>query len=353
MANEQLRSARSLMETADLDTMQAGGPSSSTLLNEQQASLLTDLVELDRRTSETETELDLATLLFTHQNSALAALLTSLESQLPATSETWLADFYTDSYVDASTTAEHSVEYGQVTLPILRTQENLVGFDSREQIWVPKTTRIAYATSDETPEEQEWLFDDRAVYALDGRKDTTWWRARPTTEVVWVRVQVPANLNASRLSNCIILHAFPSFGAALLSLEYRDPAGNWTAADLSYLPGWDETQVQNIANLRLWLPPTQITEFRLKLDLSGTQADLWGFSNIQLQWVEFQPSATLVVDYSQHSPPTLETITVLGKDQDALEYLTQNLVGPQVSIGLTQVSQGTTPVITGVQVEAA
>jgi hypothetical protein len=352
--NETLRSARNLMETSDLDAIQAGGPSSSNQLNVQLEAARADLAELDRRTSETEAELDLASLIFANQNAALVSFLSSLDSQLPAVSGTWLADFYVEDYFDGTSTAELSTLYGQVTLPVLRTQENLVGLDAREQIWVPKTTRVGYATVSGTPVESDWLFDDRAVHALDGRPDTAWWRDRPTSQTVWVRVQAPSNLNANKESNCILLHAWPSLAMHLKKLEYRNPAGTWAEADLSYLVGWDAgtSKLKNIGNLRIWIPPTQVTEFRFQLDLSGSNAQRWGFSQLGLQWVEFQPTATLVATFADLNPPALTEVTVLGQDPDSLAYLTTQIIGPQVSVALTQVSHGTTPVITAVEVSA-
>jgi hypothetical protein len=102
-----------------------------------------------------------------------------------------------------------------------------------------------------------------------------------------------------------------------------------------------------LGNIRLFFAQTQVTEIRIKLHTTG----LWGFSDVRLQHVEFSPSATLVVDFSSYSPGALSTSTLYGQDADALDYLSRQIADTTVTVELTQTSQNSSPVITGIEVQ--
>lgn len=348
---EELKSARGLMETPETGIIVAGGPSSSELLNRFKDAVIEDLVELDTRTSELAEGLSLAATVFQAQLSALASRLSSLEARLPTTpASSWVADFFTEDLLHASNGAEVNTVYGQATLPILNSQDKLIALDTAGRVFVPRNSQMHYSYQSSAPTEVQWLYDENHVYALDQRSDTAWWRNRDTSGTVWVRVKVPANLNANRLSNCIILHPFPALHMDLLSVEYRNPAGSWTTADLSYLEGWSSSQsrVEWFGNVRLFIPQSAVTELRIKLSVP---AGPWGFSQIALRQVEFSPSATLALDYTPYATGNLGEATLLGKDQATLAYLTRSINGDEVTIQLTQNSANSSPVLTGVEVE--
>jgi hypothetical protein len=285
---------------------------------------------------------------FAGQLTGLATQYQALVNRLPTVSGRWMADFYTNDFIDVNNGAEISTVYGQATLPILTSQEKLVGEDSRGNVWIPKSAQVSYSYSGTTPQEVDWLTDDNTIYALDQRTDTAWWKAKETSGTVWVRVRLPATLNSNKLANTICLHPFPVLSFNLLSVEYRSPAGVFTAADLSYLTGYDSAnaRVNNVGNVRLFIPQSQVTELRIKL---STQ-QLWGFTKISVKQIEFAPTATLTVDFSSYNPPSLSQIEVFGKDQNTLSFLTKQINGLTASVGLTQNTQNTTPVIT--QIEA-
>ncbi len=348
--SDTIETANSLMETPEVGIISAGGPSSSELLNRLRDGAVTDVTELDRRTAEIQEQVAQLDSLLGYQLTHLAAAYTSLLSRLPSTSGHWLADFYVDDFVVDGvngTTAEVNTTYGQVTLPILSTQEKLVGMDSRGEVWVPRTAAVHYAYQTAAPSESQWLTDPNYPRALDQRPDTAWWRRRPSAGYVWVRVQVPANLNANRLSNCIILHPFPVLSWDLYSVEYRNPGGNWSSVDLSWLEGWNGSKLPAswLGNLRLFFPQNQVVELRIKLYTD----DLWGFSDLRLQQLEFSPSATLVVDFDDYNTGTLGEATVLGKDPDSLSYLGTSVSTTRVTVNLTQSTTNSTPVITAVE----
>jgi hypothetical protein len=347
-SSETLKSSLNSVATPNTDIIVAGGPSSSELLNDLRSTVIEDITELDNRTTANAAAVAMANVVFNGQLTALATEYQALVNRLPSTSGRWMADFYTSDFIGPNNSAAISTVYGQATLPILSSQEKLVGEDSTGRVWIPKTAQVTYSYSNTTPQETDWLTDDNTIYALDQRTDSAWWRSKETSGVVWVRVRVPANLNANKLANCIILHPYPVLSYDLISVEYRNPAGVYTTADLSYLTGYNSstTRVNNVGNVRIFIPQSQVTELRIKL--STTQ--LWGFAKISVRQIEFAPTATLVVDFTNYNPPSLSALNVFGKDQNTLSFLTNQVNGLTASVALTQNTQNTTPVIT--QVEA-
>lgn len=346
--SETLKSALNSVETPNVDIIVAGGPSSSELLNDLRGTLIEDITELDNRTTANATSLAMANTVFNGQLTAIATEYQALVNRLPSTSGRWMADFYTSDFIDVNNGATIDTVYGQATLPIVTSLEKLVGEDSSGRIWIPKTAQVNYSYSNTTPQESDWLTDDNTIFALDQRTDTAWWRAKETSGIVWVRVKIPANLNSNKLANCIILHPYPVLSFDLISVEYRSPAGVFTSADLTYLTGWNSStsRVNNVGNVRIFVPQSQMTELRIKLSTS----QLWGFSKLSVRQLEFSANATLVIDFTNYNPPSLSQISVFGKDQNTLSFLTTQINGLTASIALTQNTQNTTPVIT--QVEA-
>jgi hypothetical protein len=343
--SETLQSAKSLMEAPNSDIIVAGGPSSSQLLNDLRDAVIEDVMELDRRTEDLSARISLANSIFNTQITMFASRLQSLEARLPSTSGRWLVDMFTSDFIHSTNSAAVNTTYGQATLPILSTLEKLVIVDTRGEVAVPKATQVHYSYKTGTPDETDWLTDDNAIYALDQRSDTAWWATRTSSGAVWVRVIVPASLNANKFANAIVLHPFPALSFDLHSIEYRNPQGVWTSADLTYIEGWDGSKVNWMGNIRAFVPQTQVTELRIKIATAG----VWGFSRISLQQIEFSPSATLVVNFVSYVPSAISTVNVLGKDQSALSYLTKTVNGYVVSVAMTQLSQNSSPIVTGVE----
>lgn len=346
--SDTVKSAAGMIQTPTLDTFVAGGPSSSEQLNAFRGAIVEDLAELDRRTQETQADLVGAQAIMTAQVAALASRFNSLEARLPSVAGRYMADFFTDDYLHATNEAAIDNRYGQATLPILHSQEKLVGEDSRGRIWVPKSTRLSYSYKDTTPDDVDWLTDENAVRALDQRTDTAWWRERGAEGDVWVRLELPVNLNANKFANCVTLHPFPVLTNHLMSVEYRKPDGTWSSADLSYLEGWDALDVSVLwcGNVRLFIPQSQVIEVRIRMH---TESGTWGFTDMSVKQVEFQPTATLVLDYAPFSPGTLAAVQLLGKDTDTLSYLQSTINATRVSINLTQNTGNASPVLTGVE----
>jgi hypothetical protein len=347
--SETLHAAFNLIETPDAGVIVAGGPSSSELLNDFRERLIHDAVELDRHIQDARSQINQANAVFQTQLTALSSYYSSLNARLPAVSGHFLADFFTSDFIDNSNTAAYDTTYGQATLPILSSQEKLVGEDAQGNIWIPQGAQVEYSYATGTPTEVQWLIDDNSRLALDQRSDTAWWRNRETSGTVWVRVKLPVNLNANKLANAIILHPYPTLSFDLLSVEYKSPAGVYSSADLSYLQGWSSSlsRVQQVGNVRIWTPQSQITELRLKI---STQS-LFGFSKISVRQIDFQPAATLAINFSSYNTPLLGSATVVGKDQAALSYLTKTINGQGVSVALVQSTAGSSPIITGISAQ--
>jgi hypothetical protein len=267
--SDTLKGAMNLVETPETPIFIAGGPSTSEQLNDFRDHLVEDVVELDRRTRDQHDDIELAKTIFNVISNSIVTNLQSVNARLPATTGRWLADFFTnDSLYQLTTDADVNNTYGQVTLRILSEQEKLVGRDSRNQVWIPKNAQVNYSYKADAPDEVDWLTDENTVKALDQRNDTAWWRDRGSSGTVWVRVRIPTNLNANKFANAIILHPYPPLTYDLVSVEYRNPAGVYTAADLTYLENWDsgEGLVESFGNVRVFIPQTQVTELRLRLN---------------------------------------------------------------------------------------
>lgn len=349
MAYEPVRSADTLIETPIVDSIKSGGPSSSLLLNQLRGSVQADLVRLSQKTNDTELALARAASLLSAQTTAFTSRLNGLEALMPSATGRWLADFFTSAFTYTGNTADISTVYGQATLPIRSTEEKLVGTDARGDVWVPNDTQIHYSYKTTTPSESDWLADEEALYALDGRYDTAWWRDKGTTGTVWVRIKVPPLLNASQSANTICLHPFPSFSTDLLDISYRATNGSWTTADLSYIEGWNGTKVVGMGNARLLFAAVPITEIRLKLNVITS---LWGFQWIALRSTQFTPTASLIVTFSPYSLTSAAAASLYGKDQSSLNLPTTitNGTPTTVTVGLSQSSSYVSPVLTGIEV---
>ena len=346
MANR-IKSAEGAIETPNLDVIKAGGPSSSKLLNKLRDNLVSDASTLDDRTAATTTDLSKANSVFNNQLTSLASRISSIDARIPSVSDRWLVDFFTNDFIHSTNAATINTVYGQATLPILSSQEKLVGKDSRNNVWLPDSTRVEYAEQTTTPNEQDWLLDDNYKLSLDLRTDTAWFKDRGSTGTVWVRIQVPPNLNANKKSNAIIIHPFPVLHYDLASVEYRNPAGTWTSADLTHILGWSsgDSKVVGVGNVRIFIAETQVTELRIKLETTNH----WGFAKLSLQQIEFSPTATLVTDFTSFSPGVIGSVVVNGKDQDSLAFLTTAIASDLVSVELTRSLQNTSPIVTGIE----
>lgn len=351
--SETLTTAKTLMETPDSDIITAAGRSDSNLLNNFREHLVSDIISLDRRSKDLEQNQAMAQLMFNAQVSAISSAYNSLLARLPATSGRWYVDFYTNDYVGGANDAEINTVYGQATLPILSSQEKLVGVDTRGKTWIPLATQVQYSYNATAPNEQDWLLDSNYVFALDTREDTAWWRNRGTSGTVWVRVKVPTNLNANKLANCVILHNFPALRNTLVSVEYRNVVGSWTSIPIDYLNEYltANSTATLVGNIRLFFPQTQVTELRIKL----TTYDYWGFQLISLRQVEFSSNATLSVNLAAYNPGTLTNATLYGKNRTTLSFFNKTITnaappsGPIVSYNLVQTAQNQSPVITGLE----
>jgi hypothetical protein len=134
-------------------------------------------------------------------------------------------------------------------------------------------------------------------------------------------------------------------------VEYRNPAGVYTAADLTYIEGYSTSKalIEGAGNVRLFVPQTQMTELRIRLNTAG----MWGFSKISVQQVEFSPNATLVVNYQSMNPNSIDEVFLFGKDQDALAFLPKQVSGAAptllVTVQLSQNVSNASPVLTGIE----
>ena len=74
----------------------------------------------------------------------------------------------------------------------------------------------------------------------------------------------------------------------------------------------------------------------------------YGLTKLSLQLIDFDLTGTLTVDFSSFTGSTIQTVSLYGKDQSSLSYLTKTVDGRAVAIQLTQATAYQSPVLTGV-----
>jgi len=342
-----INSSLNMIESSDEEIIKAGGPSKSELFNKLRDGLVADILAIDSQAEDNKTKISDATAIFNTQLAALSTRISSIDAKVPSAQGRWLIDFFSNALLDGANTALINTVYGQITLPILFSQEKLVGIDSQGKVWLPKSTVVEYSYLSSTPNEEDWILDDNFTKALDLRNDTAWLLNRGSSGTVWVRITPSPGISTVKKSNIIIFHPYPVLTNDILSVEYQNTSGIWTNADLSYQLGWDSgtSKIVEAGNIRLLIPETQVTQVRVKMNVT----DAWGFGKISMQQVEFDASASVVVDFTSFNPGTIGSVTVNGKDPSTLALLTTGINGNKVTVDLNRDTQNTSPLITGIE----
>lgn len=356
MRNQNIISINSSIESANAEIVKFSGPSNSGLLSTLHKANSSDVAAMFNRLEAIEDNLSLLANVVATQGDTVAALITSLQAQLPVLNNRWLIDFYTLAFIHNSNTASINTTYGQATLPVTTTTETLIAKDVDGIEWIPDNTRIDYAYTERIPSESDWRPDSNATNALINPENGIFWvKEKSGNNNCWIRVRPSPQVSSNHLSNVIILHPYPSLGLDIKSVQYRTPSSGWIYADLSYNWNWDATnsKLTNACPLRIFIPPTQVVELLINLDLSSGSIVTWGFSKISLQFLSFTPTATLAVDFNTFNPSSVNLVNIFGQDRDVLNYLVPSIVNTEVSVNLTQITQGTTPVITGIEGKSA
>lgn len=369
---DRVQTARSLLDSAGNPRITFGGQSSSSALNVINENLRSDLLALDSDIASAAQELARNRALMACQSGAFGTAISQLAASLDYIktnlTDKVRVDLYDNRYVDtANTTAAVDTTFGQATLGITGQSDWLVATDLEGNTWIPKSTRIRYASNSDghVPNPNaasgatvdEFMENEQFVYCLDGDPGTMWVQER-THDHVWIDIQVPTDTVTNVFANTLILRPFPAFCHDLVSVDIISQSGNvmsLTADQLKYLPGYNETAsphvISSIADVRIFFPPTQVARVRLHVK-PGNHA-YWGFSAIELKTTNFQATSRLVFDLNPINNgrfTNTPSLLLRGNDEPYLTKVLPSISNFKATYNLSQPAAGYTPIITAVDV---
>lgn len=346
------RAYKNIVETSDIPVLVKGGPSYSTVLNKINQNIQDDIVRLNAMVQEQDRKQRMLSSYVDQQSVGFQGLINHLNAMIPAApTGRGLVDFYSSTYVHASNTAFVDQDYGQVTLPILSTQEKMFHTDSNGSVWIPDDSRIRFYTSSTysagvIPNDDVFLTSVEDYHGIYGSPDSFFIGGRlPTETYLYLKASLPQTLNTHKLSNRITFHPIPSFSHTLVAIYIRRTNGLWEEVDITYLPWYSSSGVPFLGPTRVHFSPAEITEVCVVLKAS----EYWGVSEFSVQLVSYDSTANAVVDFSAYSPTTIVTTILGGKDTSTLNKYSITIAGSVVTIPMSQTVVYSSPVLTSVE----
>jgi hypothetical protein len=362
MRDFNLESISFLVESSSYPKVKAGESSDSNLLNRFFKSVSQDISQLATRTSLLASYSNRLQNLAATQAGSIQAILSSLSTRVDTlvTSSLLFADMHSLTYIDVpNTTATVNKTFGQATLPILEQVDLLVQEDAYGNKYVSDNIKISYAINTgsepsatdfrEEPSARDMLKDERAWVVTN---NTT------SLQKIWVRLDFPFDF-LGRQPNVLEFWPVPCFALNIEEVAYNSfgssLTGDWTALDLSYLPGYSpslysNTFINNAGPIRLHLPTdVQVSSVRFKMTVrSGTS--WWGLFKLKLYHFEYDDTANLVVKNPYGF--SISEIYLKGKNPSELSALSKSIITNTATITLTSNDPSKTPVVTGVVVDS-
>jgi len=346
------QSYKNLVETADIPLLVKGGPSSSATLNRINEHIRNDVARLNLSVQEQDRRQRMVSAYLDQQVMGIQGMVNHLEGLIPAAStNSALADFYASDYVYASNTAQIDQDYGQATLPVLNTQEKMHYTDQSGKVWIPEDSRLRFFvsstyTENAIPDDSLFQASTEDFRGIHGTPDNFFLGGYITNEsYLYVKAVLPHTLNTHRLSNRITVHPIPSFSHKLAGVYLRLTTGIWQYQTKSYLTGLSGSEIHRCGPFRMHFSPVEISEVCLVFKAS----QWWGFQEFSVQLVEYGASANLMVDFTSHSPTTINTVLLYGKNSSTLNSMGYNIDGSVVTVPISQTASYVTPIITGIE----
>ncbi len=336
------------VESTEAPKIKSGGSSSSNILNRYLEALSQDLVLLAARTGVLADRSNRVTSAANAQAAALLAAFQSVSTRVDQASSysQVVADAHKSMYINtASSTADISNIFGQVTLPVRSTTNLLVQPDVYGNPYLLSDVEVSYAFNNSTPSDLEYTVD---VEALEMLKENQTWVLPPTGTSVWIKIKAPLQFRGLT-PNVVEIHPFPAFGINIDEVSYLKAGdsftGSWTTLDLSYLPNYNSTstKVEMAGPVRLHLPNDPVSQIRMKLSpRSGAFA--MGLHRLRIYHREYDQTGTIV--FKDPFSRTIGNTTLKGKDPATLSLLSKSTSGSQLTVTLTTTNTTETPVIT-------
>lgn len=346
-----------LIQSGGYPKIKSGQSSSSDVLNRFNEAVATDITNLAVRTSLVAENSSQTQAAMAIQSASLAGMFASLNARtdtLQVSTMVWV-DMHDDMYVDPANTATIDQVFGQATLPILEDTNLLVQEDAYGDKFLPDDVKVFTAWTDDGSEPSILDYTESTDARTMLTEETAWFQTWPGTDQnitdFWFRIDFPFDY-LGREPNVLEIWPLPAFGLQIKEVAYHQfgasLSSNWTALDLSYLPGYDETLYSNqyvnqAGPLRLHLPQTQISSIRIRV--KSTNQAAWGFWRVRLKHLEYNQTAVLKI----LNPYGLSvgSYYVRGKDPSDLAELSGSIASNVVSISMSTDDPFTSPVITG------
>lgn len=350
-----MQSWKNVVESINNPVLVRGGPSSSDTLNRINSNIQTDILELSNKIDDLDRKQRLTSVYLSQQAIGIQALSSYLQTILPSVpSNRGVADFYSTEYIDATNTAEVDTNFGQVTLPVLSTQEKMFTVDLNGETWIPDESRIKFYvnntyTPGTIPTDDNFLYSTEDHLGIGSQADTFFLGGQTASQTyVYLKGTIPQTLNVHKLANRLTFYPVPAFVHNLVGAYYKKTDGTWNSIDISYIIGYSTDKVTFLGPTRVHFTPSEIDEVCIVLQVNGW----WGLQQFGVQLVEYDTSANLVVDMSDFNLGTINTVTLGGKDPSILSRYNPTVSSSIITVGINQTQSYSSPILTYVDVRA-
>lgn len=347
-----IASWNNMLESIDNPLLKRGAPSDSSVLNNINKNIVSDLLSLSSRVEDLDRRQELLSLYTYVQSLGLQSLVNSLQTLVPAAAPgRGIADFFSNDFIDTSNTAYINYAYGQASLPILSDQTKMSSVDSQGNLWIPQDSTLRFSisstyTEGSIPQDDHFGIDEENYLGIGNQQSSFWFGGYVySPSYVFIKGALPRTLNTNLLANRVSFSPFPVFYNSLVGAYYRTTDYTWHEIDISYNVGYTTNtsppQISSCGPVNLHFPPSEVLEVCVVLLVNNW----WGISNFEVYLTEYGNSATLAIDMSSYNPSSINQVILGGMNPSILNRYNTNILGSKVSILLSQTSSYSSPII--------
>lgn len=343
-----------------------GGPSSSTILSKMLQDLRETVEAYAVEFARVEQKIEAARVALLNltpiQNSISLAL--ASVSGLAVSGNGAVVDFFSPgSALLGSSNCSYETLYGQATLPYLTQPQSQIvrsaGYGARPGTLVRYSligrSDLSAADLDTYTYDES---DPEALFAVDGRLDTSWAVPIDTaTEDLLVNVVLPPTLGINALVNSLAVIPWPIHGTEIVEVWIRDGGDStttipgWTRLSLAGQLGYDSTntKISRAGAHRLFFSQSAVKEIVVRLrPLSESKI---GLVNLDCWAIEFNTIGSIVIDAAEVNITSVRRALLSGINPSSLLRLPVSLNGTEITISLSSASTSTSPVINTLGIE--
>ena len=329
------------IDTVELPSIRAGGPSNSNILNRFLRSLQEDMIRLGGQLALLQLNQQYLAQALLTQSAAYGmpwALATQVVSSMAATGDIIWLDGHASSYLTENTEADHKTKFGQWTLPVTAESDLLFASDIYGNPWISSEAAIRFLEAEDDTE----IEDSSLQTALDSSDLLTtkgiWLQPESTKSYKWIQLDAPLqyqNLPAT----CIEFDPMPCYGTTLC--EVKVLSTSWETLDLSYITGWDGIEVPNCGPVRLFFDTQDIRSIRILLKV---ESGAWGLGTLRLKHLEFASTGKL--EWTLPGSRDINFGRLGGKNSEDLSSLSQTINASTYTVNLTSPDVYSSPIVT-------